>query len=249
MQVRLQSKAVVPPEKNRSSTWPQRRSWTFPFRTSDARCPPGGLAPDRERLGLLADDVLSADPAAGGLIVPLAVRHGHGAFTASRSWSHGICLIDLYCVLRELLVPQCRQRHLLLRPVADQPEPPRYVRPGNRQTPTRAHRSKHPHTHTRRCCRRIVCPTSHVNRAGESGCPSSVQDLYNPQINAKCAAAILASQGLNAWQTWTEGKCNGTHRLNPRWPLANSSVHSRLEPVQEQRYHQLVDHRAYFRPP
>lgn len=48
-----------------------------------------------------------------------------------------------------------------------------------------------------------------IHFRGEPGCPSTVQDLYNPQTNAQCAVHILNSQGLNAWQTWSEGKCNG----------------------------------------
>jgi hypothetical protein len=44
---------------------------------------------------------------------------------------------------------------------------------------------------------------------GESGCPSSVSDLYDPDTNAQCAVTVLGEQGLNAWQTWTEGDCRG----------------------------------------
>jgi len=45
------------------------------------------------------------------------------------------------------------------------------------------------------------------NHLGESGCPSSVNDLYNADKNGQCARTVLNSQGLNAWQTWTDGDC------------------------------------------
>jgi hypothetical protein len=50
------------------------------------------------------------------------------------------------------------------------------------------------------------------NHLGESGCPSSVSALYNPDTNAACAAHILSTQGLNAWQTWSEGDCDSWSR-------------------------------------
>ena len=50
------------------------------------------------------------------------------------------------------------------------------------------------------------------NHLGEQGCPSTTEELLNPEVNAQCAAAVLSSQGLNAWQTWTEGKCNGWNK-------------------------------------
>ncbi|EGC34303.1 hypothetical protein DICPUDRAFT_153511 [Dictyostelium purpureum] len=34
-------------------------------------------------------------------------------------------------------------------------------------------------------------------------------DLFNPEINAQCAAAVLRAQGLNAWTTYSNGDCNG----------------------------------------
>eukprot|EP01119_Soliformovum_irregulare_P008979 TRINITY_DN22080_c0_g1_i1.p1 TRINITY_DN22080_c0_g1~~TRINITY_DN22080_c0_g1_i1.p1 ORF type:complete len:142 (-),score=14.15 TRINITY_DN22080_c0_g1_i1:187-612(-) len=43
---------------------------------------------------------------------------------------------------------------------------------------------------------------------GMSGCPGDVQSLYDPNVNAQCAVAVLNAQGLNAWQTWSEGDCN-----------------------------------------
>jgi len=49
-----------------------------------------------------------------------------------------------------------------------------------------------------------------INRLhlGEDGCPTSVGDLYNPAINAKCAMHILNTQGLNTWKTWNDGDCS-----------------------------------------
>eukprot|EP01119_Soliformovum_irregulare_P025554 TRINITY_DN94_c0_g2_i1.p2 TRINITY_DN94_c0_g2~~TRINITY_DN94_c0_g2_i1.p2 ORF type:complete len:142 (-),score=18.07 TRINITY_DN94_c0_g2_i1:49-474(-) len=45
------------------------------------------------------------------------------------------------------------------------------------------------------------------NHLGDRGCPSTVDGLYNADANAQCALAVLNSQGLNAWTTWTSGDC------------------------------------------
>jgi len=50
------------------------------------------------------------------------------------------------------------------------------------------------------------------NHLGSKNCPSSVGDLYNEDDNAKCAAEVLATQGLDAWTTWANGDCNGWNK-------------------------------------
>ena len=79
---------------------------------------------------------------------------------------------------------------------------------------TTQHNTHNTHTQLSICMRtHRACCLTNLGALGEPGCPSTVQDLYNPQTNAQCAVHILNSQGLNAWQTWSEGKCNGAYRL------------------------------------
>eukprot|EP01102_Stenamoeba_stenopodia_P018987 TRINITY_DN7051_c0_g1_i2.p1 TRINITY_DN7051_c0_g1~~TRINITY_DN7051_c0_g1_i2.p1 ORF type:complete len:194 (-),score=30.78 TRINITY_DN7051_c0_g1_i2:99-680(-) len=43
---------------------------------------------------------------------------------------------------------------------------------------------------------------------GQDGCPTAVEGLLDPSQNAKCAAAILNMEGLDAWGAVSE-KCRG----------------------------------------
>jgi len=68
------------------------------------------------------------------------------------------------------------------------------------------------------------------NHIGESGCPAqSVDDLYDPDINAQCAVAVLNSQGLNAWQTWSDGDCNNWNMCSSKKGIKHRNKKSGLQ--------------------
>lgn len=62
-----------------------------------------------------------------------------------------------------------------------------------------------PHVYNGICCYGLF--QINRNHLGEPDCPKTVDDLYDADANARCANRILATQGLNAWQTWSEGDC------------------------------------------